>query len=188
MSLFEIWSGKITIPALPSERIKVGRNIIFHAPTLPFVVNATISDLQQTGYSLLKTDAPAPFDEFYIREKRAKRKTVSRAVLTPESTLPLHQWDDKTDFRWDDHSELMKHFDAPEKVTNSWQNQFRFQMTDPQRGLMGLRMPQIGALHAILAHFAVGLDHEPATVVLPTGTGKTETMLAALGPVNTNCI
>jgi len=42
----------------------------------------------------------------------------------------------------------------------------------------GLRKPQLGALHAILAHRSVE-SHEPITIVMPTGTGKTETMLAA---------
>jgi len=42
----------------------------------------------------------------------------------------------------------------------------------------GLRPPQIGALHAIAAHWS--LHRNPATVVMPTGTGKTETMLCAL--------
>ncbi|MBS7562492.1 DEAD/DEAH box helicase family protein [Pseudomonas sp. RC4D1] len=42
----------------------------------------------------------------------------------------------------------------------------------------GLRPPQLGALHAIGAHWS--LEWTPATVVMPTGTGKTETMLAAL--------
>lgn len=42
----------------------------------------------------------------------------------------------------------------------------------------GLRPPQIGALHAVLAHWTVTAD--PATIVMPTGTGKTETMLALL--------
>jgi superfamily II DNA or RNA helicase len=42
----------------------------------------------------------------------------------------------------------------------------------------GLRNPQIGALHAVLAHWSV--TGEPATIVMPTGTGKTETMLAAM--------
>ena len=40
----------------------------------------------------------------------------------------------------------------------------------------GLRRPQIGALHAALAHAT--RSTEPATIVMPTGTGKTETMLA----------
>ena len=42
----------------------------------------------------------------------------------------------------------------------------------------GLRSPQLGALHAILAHRSMETG-EPITVVMPTGTGKTETMLAA---------
>ena len=42
----------------------------------------------------------------------------------------------------------------------------------------GLRAPQVGAIHAIKAHWVV--SSEPATLVMPTGTGKTETMLAAL--------
>lgn len=40
----------------------------------------------------------------------------------------------------------------------------------------GLRRPQIGALHAALAHATRSTDL--ATIVMPTGTGKTETMLA----------
>lgn len=40
----------------------------------------------------------------------------------------------------------------------------------------GFRRPQIGALHAALAHAT--RSTEPATIVMPTGTGKTETMLA----------
>jgi len=42
----------------------------------------------------------------------------------------------------------------------------------------GLRPPQLGGLHAIGAYWTQ--SHQPATIVMPTGTGKTETMLAAL--------
>ncbi len=48
------------------------------------------------------------------------------------------------------------------------------QGADP--GREGLRLPQIGALHAIAAHWS--LSKESAVVVMPTGTGKTEVMLA----------
>lgn len=40
-----------------------------------------------------------------------------------------------------------------------------------------LRRPQIAALHSIVGYLSSGLT-EPAVVVMPTGTGKTETMLA----------
>lgn len=42
-----------------------------------------------------------------------------------------------------------------------------------------LRRPQIGALHSIVGYQLSGLT-EPGIVVMPTGTGKTETMLAWL--------
>lgn len=48
--------------------------------------------------------------------------------------------------------------------------------TDGVLAQPGLRRPQIGALHAALAHATRSTD--PATIVMPTGTGKTETMLA----------
>lgn len=43
------------------------------------------------------------------------------------------------------------------------------------KGDWKLRPAQLGAVHSLLAHWS--LSTEPATVVLPTGTGKTETML-----------
>lgn len=50
----------------------------------------------------------------------------------------------------------------------------------------GLRPPQIGALHSLIAQRTLG-HGEPSTVVLPTGTGKTDTMIASfcLEPVRT---
>ena len=49
--------------------------------------------------------------------------------------------------------------------------------TDIEHGL-GLRVPQVGALYALLAHWTI--SSEAGIIVLPTGTGKTDTMLAAL--------
>ena len=40
----------------------------------------------------------------------------------------------------------------------------------------GLRTPQLGALHAIAAHWSV--SRKPGIIVMPTGTGKTEVMVA----------
>lgn len=64
------------------------------------------------------------------------------------------------------------------EVLDSWQGGFSFVTEDPGLGVLGLRKPQMGALHAIHAHWST--SGETATVVMPTGTGKTETMLATL--------
>jgi superfamily II DNA or RNA helicase len=42
-----------------------------------------------------------------------------------------------------------------------------------------LRRPQLGALHSVLGYWTSGLA-DPGIIVMPTGTGKTETMVALL--------
>ncbi|MBU1230247.1 MAG: DEAD/DEAH box helicase family protein [Proteobacteria bacterium] len=65
-------------------------------------------------------------------------------------------------------------------VSNSWQEAVRLRegclAGNGQPARLGFRRPQVGALHAALAHATRSID--PATIVMPTGTGKTETMLA----------
>ncbi|MFS0712356.1 DEAD/DEAH box helicase family protein [Microbacterium sp. 2P01SA-2] len=71
------------------------------------------------------------------------------------------------------------HADGPqdsEVVETALKGRFRFAAGTETED--GLRRPQLGALHAILAYRSTE-EHEPITVVMPTGTGKTETMLAA---------
>lgn len=64
---------------------------------------------------------------------------------------------------------------------DSWQDKVAFRsgrMDEHGNARAGLRPPQLGALHAIGSHWAI--DASPATIVMPTGTGKTETMVASL--------
>lgn len=58
-------------------------------------------------------------------------------------------------------------------LAGTWNTQLSLQATEGQ-----LRTPQTGALHALLAHWSKST--EPATIVLPTGTGKTETLLLTI--------
>jgi len=63
----------------------------------------------------------------------------------------------------------------PSAVEASLAGSFRFvELTASEPGL---RPPQLGALHAILAHRSTE-SAWPITIVMPTGTGKTETMLS----------
>lgn len=64
----------------------------------------------------------------------------------------------------------------PEEILISWKDSFTFKKENDSS--FGLRSPQIGAIHAALAHWEV--TNESATIVMPTGTGKTETMLSLL--------
>lgn len=63
-------------------------------------------------------------------------------------------------------------------VYQSWQSHlFNFNLDDPKALVPGLRKPQLAALYASLGHLVVD-PAATATVVMPTGTGKTDTMLA----------
>jgi hypothetical protein len=101
--------------------------------------------------------------------------TVTSTDTTDPNNLPT-----LLPVQWDTFGELETYADTPEKVLQAWTNKFDFRTENEAAALPGLRTPQIGALHAISAHFAVGTEFDAATVVLPTGTGKTETMLATL--------
>lgn len=67
---------------------------------------------------------------------------------------------------------------TPEQIVETWLDNFKFIKENEQAGIKGLRPPQIGALYSILAH--VQNPDDKAIVVMPTGTGKTETMLSTL--------
>ncbi|MBO9592404.1 MAG: DEAD/DEAH box helicase family protein [Niabella sp.] len=66
-----------------------------------------------------------------------------------------------------------------QNVIESWKDCFTYkkELKDRSGNIIqfGLRPPQIGAFHSIQAHWSI--SPKPALVVMPTGTGKTETML-----------
>lgn len=65
-------------------------------------------------------------------------------------------------------------------VLKSWKNHlFNFNIAVPHSNTPGLRKPQLAAIYATLGHLVID-PSTPATVVMPTGTGKTDTMLALL--------
>jgi superfamily II DNA or RNA helicase len=61
---------------------------------------------------------------------------------------------------------------------DSWRGAFSYVQEDSAEGIRGLRPPQIGAVHMVHGHWSV--SDAPGTIVMPTGTGKTETMLSIL--------
>lgn len=66
---------------------------------------------------------------------------------------------------------------TPDAIAASWKGKFHFKKGDKDKEIPGLRSPQLGALHAIFSHIEMG-EEERAIIVMPTGTGKTETMLS----------
>ncbi len=179
--MIEIWSGILTIPMVPEITNKVGGNFVRQSPNGNIITEGVIFDNgEYNGYFELKTELRHPFDKILIRKKRAKKVDHGRASLYCADDFDISTLDAGTRFTWECYGDIYKTADTPEKVINSWKGQFVFRKEDKNENIKGLRPPQLGALHAIAGHFATGTNLEPVTVVLPTGTGKTEVMLAAL--------
>ncbi len=64
----------------------------------------------------------------------------------------------------------------PADVLASLDGSFSFVQASADGSVPGLWTPQIGAIHAVLGYWTTE-DSDPATVVMPTGTGKTEAMV-----------
>lgn len=78
---------------------------------------------------------------------------------------------------WLKHPAMMDAM-SPDDVTKSWRGKFNYLQEDKEADLKGLREPQVAAIHAYLSKKYTLKDR--ATIVMPTGTGKTETMLGIM--------
>jgi superfamily II DNA or RNA helicase len=105
--------------------------------------------------------------------RNGERGVVPRRVSSLKKKSP--QPADLGGLRWVGNLERSK----PAEVLASLEGAFSFLRDDPDSGKGGLRVAQLGAIHAVLAHWTMG-TFVPATVVMPTGTGKTEAMLGLL--------
>ena len=125
-----------------------------------------------------------------IKEPLFRLATGERIVITTRRNVTR---DDSGGLTWQRHVEVEAL--RATAAAGGWPNVIRERAAEWERRLFfraqqvngdgsvdptqeGLRPAQVGALHAIGAHWS--LYRHPATVVMPTGTGKTETMLATL--------
>ena len=157
---------KIKLPSLKKEE-KFGKNIIkyivcneiekdFDILSFEPGKKAILKDSDGNNYCITTSKNNIPNNQTFI--------LLSKSLLDKEN-ITLEEW--------------LKHPEhLPNEIVNSWKNSFSFKEENIEKGLIGLRKPQIGAIHSILGHLTN--TNEIATVVLPTGTGKTETMLSVL--------
>lgn len=141
------------------------------------------------GYLLLDDDG-RHIAYLFPRNPRSASFTHDDAVLIAKYSVADDGLLDLTSGSWLYHPRLQ--YISPSRsrlasdARDSWRGTFRFVEEDPDRQLVGLRRPQIGALHAIHAHWTT--SRQTATIVMPTGTGKTETMLATLLSAQCGCV
>ena len=129
-----------------------------------------------------KTAAPVPYKNVYLCPYAVDVEAFGKRddKVAPELLLPL-PLNPKSD------SDKIAVFRS--HVSTSWSGGVAFtpEKTDSRNKITpGFRSPQIGALHALQAHWTV--SSKVATVVMPTGTGKTETMIAAAVQEQAKCV
>ncbi len=175
-----ICSKNITLPEL-IERKNFAGNTISRIYSKAISVAVNIHSSPFDNIFELHTELEAPFSIIYLKNKNDTQdlpKDIPYLYL--DNKINLDKLTIETKLKWGKHPFYTTKITSPNSVLQSWANKFQFIEDIPEIKQAGLRRPQLGALHALSAYFSSEKNTEPATVVLPTGTGKTETMLAAL--------
>lgn len=181
-----------TFPPIYSIRAKVNGNPVYRLsePGGPCEVHAinfvsggtrgfilVDEDKKETLVTITGAEPPGRFEKV-LRLKNVREATDSR-VLSDSGCEKL--WVRPVELI--DLSAARTDWEGECRATcDSWADQFaaRWEIKDGLKNILqrGLRPPQVGAIYKTLGHWTT--TDSPATVVMPTGTGKTEAMLALL--------
>lgn len=180
MDLIEPLEKVITLPEKLAPALKVGGNFVQRVLSKLLVLTVELTESKHRGLYKLNTRLAPPFNEVYIKAPKAHVDIPDDIYcLKFKCATSLDELNQYTELVWLQYPGLDTILSRSE-VAASWLGQFTFKEDKPELGQSGLRLPQIGALHAISAHLSTDKELEPVTVVLPTGTGKTETMLSTM--------
>ena len=102
MTLFPLWAGNITLPALPAVKVKIGDNFIHQHPSRPLEVKAQLVPSNFTSHDILETNLPAPFGRIAIRRKKARKREMEIPVLICTEDGEVSSWNRQTHFKWED--------------------------------------------------------------------------------------
>ncbi len=173
-----IFVTDILLPPHVHTLEKVGKNKICHLfQGLELKKVSVHPTAVKKTYELMTADGVS----FYVHLSGSRRNIGGQGTLQAPDIDDITTLDKTIKLQW-------IHFgfpteNDPDMIVESWRNQFKFKNEHPETGVLGLRKPQAGAIHAISAHWSVSSG--TGTVVMPTGTGKTETMLSTI--INSQC-
>jgi len=181
----------IFLPAQWAVQGRIQNNPVMQMNCAPLQVEAEIVPVRNGHLCVWFDDKEVEHKTLILSKKPAQMPTDGTHVLLTHDGHPLlsqEQWEiNRSKVRWALPipvvvTEDIPHHEVRNRVHKSWKGKFSFneEQTDEEGKTTksGLRPAQIGALHSILSHWTV--ENDPATVVMPTGTGKTETMLSLL--------
>lgn len=178
---------KITLPAVFGANESLDGNRLSHLLVSAWRGDATVASCttgKSKGYKITLADTR---EEILLLTNGARPPDdVPRVIRKLGLVLDCTGAEaDCSEARWERHPSLrpapstvadFEHIVA--QVIGSWAGALAYKKESPETGQPGLRPPQLGAIYAAQSHFTV--YREPGTIVMPTGTGKTETMLGIL--------
>lgn len=181
MSLIPFWAGKLSIPPYIISKSRSRNNSISRTLIQECTTDVIAFEDEIKGYYKIHTSLPEPFTTILIKKKRSVfNDELKNQFILINIDKNIDTINDFNRFRWFNIPESYISDPTPDDIIKDWKDKFSFKEANDKYDKLGLRPAQLGALHSISAHFSTGTNHEPATIVLPTGVGKTETMLATL--------
>lgn len=169
---------RLTVPCVKGVNAKTSRGFIDQLTHPSEVVEGELVKFtvpSRTGWKLTRADGRVLY--VFPKAPLAAQMPNDGPVLLGDVVAGSGEAD-LSEGKWFEHPDQGTGPTATQ-TRDSWSAAFNFIAEEQLReGQVGLRRPQLGALHAIHAHWSTKSD--VATIVMPTGTGKTETMLAAM--------
>ncbi|GMX58517.1 MAG: hypothetical protein MCSN_1710 [Candidatus Microsyncoccus archaeolyticus] len=166
-----IHTTKIKLPELNIENKRIGGNKVVQRAQKETIIDVDVYEYQPLCFLLKNKDG----QEFYLKMPRSRVKITSGNILKAKTLSDIKLLDKDSVLLWEDH--VFKNASKnPKEIIKSWENSFYFKQEGGD--FLGLRKPQLGAIHAIASHWSVSSDC--GTIVMPTGTGKTETMISTM--------
>ena len=176
---------KVLLPGVFAVQEKIGKNWIrqlaHRAESVDAEVVRFVTDSAE-GFEVTSSNLPIPIQILRSAPRRPPARNEAAILKYPDAEIKDGVLDASLG-AWLQHPSLpltdWRPSDTNAKAAiNSWRGAFNYVVSQNSLDVIGLRSPQVGALHAVHAHWSV--SDEVASVVLPTGTGKTETMLSVL--------
>lgn len=164
---------KILLPELVRVD-KVGKNVIKHKLFEGGYFESASLEIGE-NHLILKNEKGEPI--CVVQKNKTYPDAVSRVLIVDKKPTVENYFDPSLSPKWLKYPNLSGVI-SPDSVCNSWKNTFSYKEEDLPNNILGLRKPQIAAVFNVLSHWRV--EDDLGTVVMPTGTGKTETMLSLL--------
>lgn len=176
----------IKLPTLFAVNLNINGNIIQQIIRPGYSIQATKANFNTTsfkGIALIPNSEDESERILLVSKKNQTATTFSKIILVSNLQTIGNGDLDLSSYLWMKHPHLMEvnnYSNHLQSISKSWNNGFFFikENFDEDKIINGLREPQLGAIHNIHGHWSV--TDETATIVMPTGTGKTETMISVL--------